>query len=297
MARRPSANIIPERPVHSAEEKLQDIVRLRRRISELEAFDPNLATKRFSDPRVTSLETAIASTLATVFGERTAEYYRYSSATTLDHGAIVMSGFDRGGHVEVEQARRYLTEGKAASLALLQQAVKALEEEVEFAPGVSHQLGAVKPMVSPVASRKVFVVHGHDDAAKQGLARFLEQIGLEAVILHEQPNRGRTIIEKFEECADQVGFAVVLLTPDDLGAAKVDTNQNARVRQNVVFELGYFVGKLGRGKTCLLRKGDVEMPSDLFGVIYTDLDLHDGWKMKLVKEMKGAGFVIDANKV
>ncbi len=146
-------------------------------------------------------------------------------------------------------------------------------------------------------SNKVFVVHGHDDGAKHELARFLEKIELEAVILHEQANQGRTIIEKFLACADEVGFAVVLFTPDDLGGASTAPVQVARARQNVVFELGYFVAKLGRGNVCLMRKGDVEIPSDLFGVIYTELDGNEGWKMALVKELKAAGLSFDANKM
>ena len=122
------------------------------------------------------------------------------------------------------------------------------------------------------ASNKVFIVHGHDEAALQGLARFLEKLGLKAIVLREQPDKGRTVIEKFEDSADEVGFAVVLLTPDDIGGIAVEGSQSARARQNVIFELGYFTGKLGRGKVCLFRKGVVEIPSDLFGVIYTDMD-------------------------
>jgi predicted nucleotide-binding protein len=95
----------------------------------------------------------------------------------------------------------------------------------------------------------------------------------------------------------QVGFAVVLLTPDDLGGPASAPTQAARARQNVIFELGYFVGKLGRGRACLLRKEKVEIPSDLYGVIYTDMDEADGWKLKLVKELKAAGLDFDANKV
>jgi predicted nucleotide-binding protein len=145
---------------------------------------------------------------------------------------------------------------------------------------------------------KVFVVHGHDDAALQGVARFLERIELTAIILREQPDQGRTIIEKFEACAKEVGFAVVLLTPDDLMEASATTNRNtSRARQNVIFELGYFAGKLGRGRACLLRKGEVEIPSDLYGVIYTELDAADGWKLKLAKELKAAGLKFDSDKV
>ena len=150
---------------------------------------------------------------------------------------------------------------------------------------------------SSATIRKVFVVHGHDGGAREAMARFLEKIGLEAIILHEQPDQGFTIIEKFETYAKQVGFAVVLLTPDDLGGAALAPALVARARQNVIFELGYFVGKLGRGRACLLRKGAVEIPSDLYGVIYTDMDAADGWKLKLVKELKAADIPFNQAKV
>ena len=144
---------------------------------------------------------------------------------------------------------------------------------------------------------KVFVVHGHDDGAKHAVARFLEKIDLEAIVLQEQPDQGFTIIEKFESYAGQVGFAVVLLTPDDLAGSVSSSAQTMRARQNVIFELGYFTGKLGRGRACLLRKGDVEMPSDLYGVIYKEMDPGGGWKLQLAQEMKAAGLKFDANKV
>jgi hypothetical protein len=145
-------------------------------------------------------------------------------------------------------------------------------------------------------SNKVFIVHGHDEAAMHSLARFLERLGLEAIILAEQPNMGRTIIEKFEASAGEVGFAVVLMTPDDVGGAD-GQEQTKRARQNVLFELGYFSGKLGRGRVCLLRKGNVEIPSDLFGVLYTDMDAGGGWRQKLVGEMKAAQLDFDANRL
>lgn len=146
-------------------------------------------------------------------------------------------------------------------------------------------------------SNKVFIVHGHDEAALQGLARFLEKLGLEAIVLMERPNMGRTIIEKFEDSAGEVGFAVVLMTPDDVGGVAAGDSQSSRARQNVIFELGYFSGKLGRGKVCLLRKGSVEIPSDLFGVIYTDMDDAGGWKQKLIMELKAAKLHFDANRL
>ncbi|MBM5456398.1 nucleotide-binding protein [Pseudomonas sp. P66] len=149
---------------------------------------------------------------------------------------------------------------------------------------------------SIVRSNKVFIVHGHDDGAKHMLARFIDRLGLESIILQEQPDRGRTIIEKFEQSAE-VGYAVVLLTPDDVGGAVKADAPSARARQNVIFELGYFAGKLGRGRVCLLRKGNVEIPSDLFGVVYTELDSHEGWQKRLVMEMKEAGLDFDASRL
>src|SRR5262249_11262160 len=143
---------------------------------------------------------------------------------------------------------------------------------------------------------KVFLVHGHDEAALHSVARFLEQLNLTPIVLREQPDRGRAVIEKFEECASQVGFAVVLLTPDDLAGSPASV-QSARARQNVIFELGYFAGSLGRGRACLLRKGDVEIPSDLYGVIYTEMDASDGWKLKLVRELCAAGLPTDVSKL
>jgi hypothetical protein len=145
-------------------------------------------------------------------------------------------------------------------------------------------------------TNKVFIVHGHDDAALQGLARFLEKLGLSAIVLKEQPNMGRTIIEKFEDSAGEVGYAVVLMTPDDIGGA-VGSDQSVRARQNVLFELGYFAGKLGRGKVCLLKNGAVEIPSDLFGVVYTDMDDAGAWRQSLVGELKAAKLEFDANNL
>jgi hypothetical protein len=156
----------------------------------------------------------------------------------------------------------------------------------------------LKEAPAPHDRSKVFVVHGHDEGTLQAMARFLGTIGLQAIVLREQPDQGLTTIEKFEACASEVGFAVALLTPDDLGGPVAAPEQAARARQNVIFELGYFVGSLGRGRACLLRKGEVEIPSDLVGVIYTDMDHPaEGWKVKLARELRAAGFEFDADKV
>lgn len=145
-------------------------------------------------------------------------------------------------------------------------------------------------------TNEIFIIHGRDNEAKETLARFLEHLSLKPIILHEQSNQGRTIIEKFEQYA-QVGFAVTLLTPDDVGALQEDRRSlKPRARQNVIFEFGYFIGRLGREHVCALTKGDIEIPSDYEGVIYIPLDDSEGWKMKLVKEFKNAGLDVDANR-
>jgi predicted nucleotide-binding protein len=119
----------------------------------------------------------------------------------------------------------------------------------------------------PTDKTKVFIVHGHDEGPRESVARFLEKLNLQPIILHEQASRGMTIPEKLIAHGD-VGFAVVLLTPDDLGRAKSSADDQPRARQNVILELGYFVGRLGRAKVCALLKGGVEMPSDYVGTVH-----------------------------
>jgi predicted nucleotide-binding protein len=136
-------------------------------------------------------------------------------------------------------------------------------------------------------------VHGHDQAAKETVARFIERIGLDCTILHEQPNSGQTIIEKFESHSD-VAFAVVLLTPDDEGFPKSDPSHRCgRARQNVILELGYFIGKLGRRSVAALVVSDIEIPSDFQGVLYIPMDSAGTWRTKLAQEFVRAGLKID----
>lgn len=143
-------------------------------------------------------------------------------------------------------------------------------------------------------SNKVFVVHGHDNEAKEGAARFLQRLGLQPIVLHEQPNSGRTIIEKFETYSGDIAFAVILLTPDDFGGVATTPDvRKPRARQNVVMELGYFMGKLGRARVCALHRGDVELPSDYQGVLFIELDTAGAWKTKLAQEFVQAKLPIE----
>jgi putative nucleotide-binding protein containing TIR-like domain len=148
-----------------------------------------------------------------------------------------------------------------------------------------------------VKNKKVFIVHGHDDELKESAARLVEKIGLEAVILHEQANEGLTIIQKLEKQAD-VGYAIILYTPCDEGRKKGSRNSKPRARQNVVFEHGLFMGKLGARRVCALRKSEVEMPSDAQGILYIEVkDGSNEWKHEVAKELKNAGYDVDLNKI
>ena len=146
-------------------------------------------------------------------------------------------------------------------------------------------------------SREVFIVHGHDKASKQSVARCIEQLELDPIIMQEQPNQGRTLIEKLES-SGEAGYAVIILTPDDVGGeASNPQNLKFRARQNVILEFGYFIGRLGRNRVCALHKGDVELPSDIHGVAWITLDDSDAWRLAIVKELRGAGYNVDANKL
>ena len=189
--------------------------------------------------------------------------------------------------------RRDYLKGLESATALLESMIGEIEEywEDEDRPDSTPSTKTSEQLTT----NEVFVVHGRDEGAKDAVARFLTKLGLEPVVLHEQPNQGRTIIEKFEEYA-QVGFAVVLLTPDDVGGPDGQpANLRPRARQNVILELGFFLGKLGRDRTCALRKQDTEIPSDYDGVIYIPMDDHGAWEMKLLRELNEGGFDVDAN--
>ena len=140
-------------------------------------------------------------------------------------------------------------------------------------------------------------MHGQDEAAKHAIARFVEKFNLKATILDEQASKGQTIIDKFEEHADKAGFAIVLLTPDDVAPKGQIDELKGRARQNVILELGYFLCGLGRERVCVLYKEGVELPSDIQGIVYVPMNKSDEWQLKLAKEMQQAGLLIDLNKL
>lgn len=146
-------------------------------------------------------------------------------------------------------------------------------------------------------SREVFIVHGHDEVMIYKVKDFLRTLDLTPIILREQPNGGRTIMEKFEKVASATDFAIVLLTADDVGRSKKETELKNRARQNVVFELGYFTGKFGRGRIAALCDRGVETPGDIAGVVYTPIDEAGAWRLSIGVELRNAGYRIDLNKI
>jgi predicted nucleotide-binding protein len=143
-----------------------------------------------------------------------------------------------------------------------------------------------------VQSNKVFIVHGHDDIAKEQVEHFIRKVSLEPIIIGNEASGGRTIIEKIEEYSDDIGFGIAIYTPCDETA-----EGRFRARQNVVLEHGYLMGKLGREKVCALVKGEVEKPSDISGIVYISMNEKPAWEIALIKELKKAGYDVDANKI
>lgn len=152
---------------------------------------------------------------------------------------------------------------------------------------------------SGAISNKVFVVHGHDTELKNDVERFIHEVGLVPIVLHRQPDQGKTLIEKFEHYCD-VGYAFVLLTPDDIGYPRTQEDipdekrsHEYRARQNVIFEFGFFVGRLGRNRVCCLYKEGVVPPSDLSGLVYKKIERSlDSQAYSIIKELKAAGYDI-----
>ena len=178
-------------------------------------------------------------------------------------------------------------EGLRSAEAMLKSMIEEIEKYWEDTPTASIE--------KTTNYGRIFLIHGRDEAARETVARFLERLGLDPVILAEQPSGSQTIIEKVEAHAD-VGYAVALLTADDVGSRLGDDAVQPRARQNVIFELGYFIGRLGRKRVCVLTKGQPEIPSDYSGVVYIPM-ASDAWKIELIKELKAADLDVDANKV
>lgn len=289
MARKTTSATPPQPKVRLTRSEIErGIARLADRIAELRSFDLDSIRARGNPPELKALEVAIKDTLIRCFGEDTSAYRSYMGAEHLTYYPMFIGGDTRVDYYTPTQRN------VSNSIALLEQAQRSLNEDLtDLAPSNEAVVETVADDRQAL-SRRVFVVHGHDEGAREAIARFLEKLGFVPVILHEQANRGRTVIEKIEGNRE-VGFAVVLLTPDDQGCVK-GGELEPRARQNVLLELGYFLGYLGRDRVCALKRGQVEIPSDFAGVVWTQMN-DEGWKQALSLELQDAGYEIDWNKV
>ena len=186
--------------------------------------------------------------------------------------------------------------GYSSLLSTIETVIEDYEIELNQQQGEQNEASKVDEIESTDIGKKVFIVHGQDENLKMEVANFLYKCGLDPVILHEQPNSGKVIIEKLEEYSRSSGYAVVLLSPDDLGKSASTSDEEGykyRARQNVILELGLFIGNLGRSRVASIYKKpndkDFEFPSDIFGVTYIPYE-GTQWKSDLVKELLEAGY-------
>lgn len=281
MARRPTQSE-PKRAALSQPDIERGIRRLERQIEKVRAFDPETLDR--ADPYSTTrpLEESIKTAISETFEIGSAEYNRFYHAANLDWPIFI------GGEIPHHEKIAAVAKDRERSIQLLGAAVELLRDRLDDGGEIIAPRGGARPPLS--ASKRIFIVHGQDTGPKEAVARFLTQLGYEPVILHEQPNKGRTIIQKFQDEAADVGFAVVLMTPDD----ETTTGQK-RARQNVILELGFFLGRLGPDRVAAIVKGQLERPSDFDGVVYIAYD--GSWKQDLSKELKAAGYEIDWNIV
>jgi len=186
-----------------------------------------------------------------------------------------------------------IVENDTYSTDITKEVIKISKEKIKL----GHSLKPINKKSTVMDKSKVFIVHGHDDLAKIEVARLIEKLNLSVIILHEQASSGKTIIEKIEEYSN-VGFAIILYTPCDVGSTKDKKDSlQFRARQNVVFEHGYLMGKIGRKNVCALVKDEVETPNDISGVVYVPMDYHKAWQIAVAKEMRNSGYEIDMNLV
>ena len=217
-----------------------------------------LGERPINSDRYTAWETVTRDFLTKVFG-------------SLSPNVSSVTGVGKTGSFPMNAGPDWWENHRAKSLSkqitIMEGLVEVLQTEIALDAGAGG--GASISVQIPSDARSVFLVHGQDSAAENITARFIEKLDLNLIILLEQPNQGRTIIEKFQDYSD-VAFAVVLLTPDDRGglASLPYESQRQRARQNVIFELGYFIGRLGRNRVCALFSENVEIPSDYSGVIF-----------------------------
>ena len=255
---------------------MTDYERLKNIIDEIDVLIEKRVTS--SDSSFIAWKTKAERFLIKNFGEKSYEYNQFKKI----HFSFLIYTFDTDDSAFVSACLNGLDEAKAVLQTYLEEIQEECEEKLEY-----------EKVVQAKNFSKIFIVHGHDEALKQSVARLIEKQNIEAIILSEKANKGKTIIEKLEENSD-VDCAICLFSPDDTGKANKEKDYKARARQNVVLEAGFFMGKLGREHVVYIAKDGLEMPSDLQGVVYTNAT---NWQVDLLRELKAMGYTVDFNKL
>ena len=235
-----------------------------------------------SDPEFNAWKSKIKRFISKVYGSKSEEMKSFDSTMFISSVPLIGGTSAQSNH---NYNAKYCRNGLETTKAILKTYLDDFDDEIPTETHVENQKQA--------DLSKIFIVHGHDGELKLSVKSIIEKQEITPIILSEQANKGRTVIEKFEDNSD-VGGAICLFTADDLGKAKDSKEDKPRARQNVVFEAGYFMGKLGRNHVVILSDSGVELPSDLAGVVYTNTR---NWQVDLLKELKEMGYKIDLNKL
>lgn len=231
------------------------------------------------DEHYTSWQLRTEMILAQVFGHNTPIFNRY-----LEHKECCVIG---NGNDEFNRYHKCIISALKAGIDTLEFDHTLITDEIDITnEKLNHD--------------DVFIVHGHDEKMKQEVEILVTEFGLNPIVLHRQADEGMTIIEKFEKNS-QVGYAIILLTPDDICYSKdqdeltdKERSKGYRARQNVIFEFGYFIGKLGRNRVCCLYKESTEIPTDISGLIYKKVTSSvEEIAFSLIKDLKSVGLSVN----
>ena len=250
---------------------------------------PELKSVAFGSPAFTKWRRDTRVAIANAFGEESKQANDFSK---VGYTSLAVGFGSSSDGYEEEYYKNALDSAAAIISSMIDEIKEYWEDEERTSTPAISEVEVSKRQTT----NRVFVAYGRDEELKEAMARLLERLELKPIILTEIPGQSQTIIEKFESNSG-VGFAVALLTPDDIASLQGKGDRNPRARQNMIFELGFFIGSLGRDRVCALTKGEPEIPSNYASVEYIPIDEADGWKMKLVAELKAAGFEVDANRV
>lgn len=222
----------------------------------------------------------------------------FNNAENEYHNSYTNSGSMVGVHEVLLGANIYNHEYKfKTSIQRIEaklQELESLMKKAELIPIGEAEMPSrtVKSFSNSIQKPTVFIIHGHDEEMKRSVQLFLNRGEIQDVVLHEQPDKNRTVIEKLIDEGSAADYVIALLSPDD-----VQEDGSMRARQNVILEIGYFIGKLGRERVRLLRREGTVIPSDLHGILYENYDKDGAWRIKILKEIQASGININIDKI